>query len=241
MFQNSSHFRNSRLARVRKKKVGRLGKVGQVPIFIGFCEGLNLANFTITLCEQSPDPAQTADRRSPLIFFPSLTSLPYVQISSVISLKTCHHKIWCQSSIKFDRLRPFPVIHRFYAIISPFFGGVRVRSSSTQFDRLRKPSFLPGEPRCVSPRTLPEFSTTFSDPLSTSRHHTLQAKSDPHGSARTSAGLRGRSVINSIQDVKDQLSSSGFGFENPGEPGMLIPGFLFPYFVRTHSSSKRIV
>ena len=43
----------------------------------------------------------------------------------------------CQSSIKFDRLRSVPIIHRLLAIIFPVFRGVRVRRSSIEFDRVR--------------------------------------------------------------------------------------------------------
>ncbi len=41
--------------------------------------------------------------------------------------------IWCHSSIKFDRLRPFPTIHGVFAIFVPFFG-------VSQFDRVRRSS-----------------------------------------------------------------------------------------------------
>ncbi len=42
-------------------------------------------------------------------------------------------EIWCQSSIKFDRLRPFPTIHGVFSIFVPFFG-------VSQFDRVRRSS-----------------------------------------------------------------------------------------------------
>jgi hypothetical protein len=57
-----------------------------------------------------------------------------VQKSSLRSLpSTGVREIWCQSSIKFDRLRQFLVIHRLLAIFSPFFGVF-------EFDRVRRSS-----------------------------------------------------------------------------------------------------
>ena len=41
---------------------------------------------------------------------------------------------------KFDRVRSFLVIHSVFAIVCPVFRRVRVRSSSSQFDRLRSSS-----------------------------------------------------------------------------------------------------
>ena len=77
------------------------------------------------------------------IFFPSFPSLTYVQKSF---LPVCDNppprKIWCQSSIKFDRLRPFPIIHRLLSIFPSC-------SSSIEFDQVRIPCFLPGEPRML--------------------------------------------------------------------------------------------
>ena len=39
-----------------------------------------------------------------------------------------------------------------------------------------------------------------------------------HGSDRAERRLRGRSVMNSFQNVKGIMPLSGFGFRNPGEP-----------------------
>ena len=69
----------------------------------------------------------------PFVYFVTLCS----KIFSSVLQDSWFRGIWCHSSIKFDRLRPLLVIHRVLAIAFPFSGGVRVRSSSTQFDRLR--------------------------------------------------------------------------------------------------------
>jgi len=66
-------------------------------------------------------------------FFPSITSCPSVQKFSLIPLETGLHKIWCQSLIEFDRLRPFPVIRRLLSICLP-------RSSLIEFDAVRSTS-----------------------------------------------------------------------------------------------------
>ena len=53
----------------------------------------------------------------------------------------------------------------------------------------------------------------------------------------------GRSVFNSFQDVKDQLSLSGFGFGNPGEPTMKNPRILRPpdpYLLKTTLQKLRL-
>ena len=59
------------------------------------------------------------------------------KIFSSILLSSRRRQIRCQSSIKFDRLRPFLVIHRVLTTIFPFLGVFefdRVRRSSTDFD-----------------------------------------------------------------------------------------------------------
>ena len=94
------------------------------------------------------------------------------KIFSYILLSSRDHEIWCQSSIKFDRLRPFLVIHRVFAVHFPVSRGVRVRSSSikfdrvrsssTQFDRLRIQFVLPGEPGDFNSQTLRPFHSLLS-------------------------------------------------------------------------------
>jgi hypothetical protein len=132
-----------------KKLIATLEKSWQswpTSLFHSVFAGLNLANLVNTLCERSPDPALTTDRRSPVILFTSLPSRPCVQKSS--------HP--CQSSRDFARLRPFLVFHRLCEATFHFFvvkKFARLRASSPEFDRLRTPSLLPGEPRGVSPRT----------------------------------------------------------------------------------------
>ncbi len=148
------------------------------------------------------------------ILFTSLTSCPSVQKSSLPCC--CRHvamKFWCQSSIKFDRLRSFLVIHRVFTIIPPFFGGVQVRSSSIKFDQVRSSS-IEFDTVQLSPFLLYECLPT---PHRLGR--TLKASNEPPRISPQRSMAAGRTVINSFQDVKDQLSSSDFGFEIPGEPG----------------------
>jgi hypothetical protein len=71
---------------------------------------------------------------------------------------------------------------------------------------------LPSEPGGVKLRIRVEFST---------QH---QSRTTEYGKQRTATDQPapidgcGGAVINSFQDVKDQLSSSGFSFRNPGKP-----------------------
>ena len=68
-------------------------------------------------------------------FFTSLTSFPSVQKSCLRFRCDQGSQICCQSLIEFDRLRPFPVIHRLSSIFFVALEFVTVRSSSTEFDR----------------------------------------------------------------------------------------------------------
>ena len=81
--------------------------------------------------------------------------------SSLLSVlpSSAQCQIWCHSLIKFDRVRPFLVIHRLFAAKFLFFQGVRVCSTSFEFDAVRIHPYFFGEPRCVSPRTLPKLPT----------------------------------------------------------------------------------
>ncbi len=72
-------------------------------------------------------------------------------LKSSLLLYSWFQEIWRQSSIKFDRLRPFLVIHSVLAIIPPFFGVFefdRVRRSSTDFDQVRLSLFRVFELSC---------------------------------------------------------------------------------------------
>ena len=93
------------------------------------------------LCEWFPDSAPRPKVNCDSL--PFVTFLTFCsKIFSSVLLSPSRHKIWCHSLIKFVRLRPFPVIHRVLAIMSPVFFGC---SSLSQFDRVRK-KLLP-EPR----------------------------------------------------------------------------------------------
>ena len=88
------------------------------------------------------------------IFIPCLHFVTFVDFcsknfSSVLQ-SSRRREIWCHSSIKFDRLRPFLVIHRLLAIISPFFGVF-------EFDQVRpssNPIISPRRAEDVNPRIL---------------------------------------------------------------------------------------
>ena len=125
--------------------------------------------------------------------FTSLTSCPSVQKSSLPCC--CRHvamKFWCQSSIKFDRLRSFLVIHRVFTIIPPFFGGVQVRSSSIKFDQVRSSSIKFDRVRSSSTQFnfLRSCCTSVSRPRTDSAVPLKQA-TNRHGSARSDRWLRG--------------------------------------------------
>ena len=90
-------------------------------------------------------------------------------------------------------------------------------SSSIKFDAVRptsNPIMSPKRAEDVNPRILIDLKTSR---LGVSTPPCGQT-TNRNGSARTVSWLRWRSVVNSFQDVKDQLSSSGFDCGNPGEP-----------------------
>ena len=103
--------------------------------------------------------------------------------------------------IKFDRLRPFPVIHRLSAIISAVFWGVRVCSSLSDFDAVRASSFL----LCECLPTPPRLDRTH-------KPNNEPPRISPHR-LKAAGAIRIKFVF---QIVKDQLSSSGVRFKNPG-------------------------
>ena len=74
---------------------------------------------------------------------------------------------------EFVRLRSFLVIHRVFAIVFVFFGGVRVCSTLSQFDRLRISPFFPGEPGSVSSRTFRSLQSCYQRGQREIRCHSL--------------------------------------------------------------------
>ena len=135
----------------------------------------------IPLWDWSPDSAQMTDRRSPAIFFTSLTSLPSVQKSSLLfRWNQPVAKIWCQSLIKFDRLRPSLVFHRLSSPVSVVF----------KFDRLR---FSSSELRCTNGRLLTPYEPDA--PKNSSNEPPRITPSPDDGVIR---------IKNCFQDVKDQ-------------------------------------
>ncbi len=121
--------------------------------------------------EKRGEPRCVSPRTLPLSTLNSLiTTLcrfgpPSDSSFSSIALYSSFRENSCQSSFEFVRLRPFPVFHwvlcllfvvfEFVRVCRSSFEFVAVRSSLSQFVRVRIPPSLPGEPRCVSPRTLP--------------------------------------------------------------------------------------
>ena len=100
-----------------------------------------------------PDPrtAQTSPCETRTSSLRYLRCLLFKIFSSLL-VPPCRRKFWCKSSIKFDRLRPFPIIHGLLAIVSPFCGVFefdRVRSSSIEFDAVRRSSVPILSPRRV--------------------------------------------------------------------------------------------
>ena len=92
------------------------------------------------MCERSPNPCTNGRPKVSchLLHFVTLVSfcsknLPFR------SATTRRRQIRCQSSIKFDRLRPFLVFHSVFTIVFPFFGVFefdQVRRSSIDFDQV---------------------------------------------------------------------------------------------------------
>ena len=152
----------------------------------------------------------------PFVNFASFCS----KIFSSVLRSSCHREIWCHSLIKFDRLRPFAVKHRLLVIVFPSFWRVRVRRSSIDFESHHSSQ---ASRACRSGRAFMRRKWTrsrdrfdFLNCLLTTLSKRLSRR---FGAVRSNRWLRGRSVINLFQDVKDQLSTSGCGFEKPGEPG----------------------
>ena len=67
-----------------------------------------------------------------MFFFTSLTSFPSVQKSCLRFRCDQGSQICCESLIEFDRLRPFPVIHRLSSIFFVALEFVTVRHSSIE-------------------------------------------------------------------------------------------------------------
>jgi hypothetical protein len=99
--------------------------------FVGFCVVFLLrpSSFEFVAVRSSSNPTIPPRRADDVIHrtdpFP-----PFCVFSR-------EREIWCQSSIEFDRLRPFLLIHRLLCHFSAAPEFVRVRSSSVQFDRVR--------------------------------------------------------------------------------------------------------
>ncbi len=56
------------------------------------------------------------------------------KIFSPVPLKPSPDEIWCHNSIKFDRLRPFLVLHRLFEVFFHLFRRDRVRRGSIEFE-----------------------------------------------------------------------------------------------------------
>ena len=98
-------------------------------------------------------------------------------------------EIWCQSSREFERLRPFPIIYRNLAIICPISivkKFTRVRATSPEFDRL---------PCCANGLATPHRLG-----------RTLKTNNEQTRIAQRLTSTPELSVLNSFQDVKDNLS-----------------------------------
>ena len=96
------------------------------------CEG-NFPAFSYP-CSSVQSVAKTS--YLPFVTFVNFCS----KLFSSILLSSCPRGICCQSSIKFDRLRPFLVIRRVFVIDFPFFWVFefdQVRRSSTDFESLQ--------------------------------------------------------------------------------------------------------
>ena len=158
----------------------------------------------------------------PLLHFVTFCS----KIFSSALLHSWFQEIRCQSSIKFDRLRSFPVFHRVLVTFSS-------RPSSFEFARVRpilNPTIPSRRAEVVSPRILLVFSTFYflqnyslaaSAPLRISPQRLMAATKPglaPSFEVPVPLLFAAGAIRNSFQDVKDQLSSSGFDFENLGEP-----------------------
>ena len=101
-------------------------------------------NSRLMRAKQAPRPSEPFPARTPVEHLTHRTHKSHLMHKSHSS----HRKpIWCQSSREFDRLRPFSVIHRVFAVQFPFFRGVRVRSSSFEFVSVRSTSNLVCPPR----------------------------------------------------------------------------------------------
>jgi hypothetical protein len=80
-----------------------------------------------------PDPwtAQTSPCQTRFSSLRYLRCLLFKIFSSVVLLESCLHRIWCQSSSDFARLRPILVIHRVLSVFP---------SCSIEFDAVRPTS-----------------------------------------------------------------------------------------------------
>ena len=128
--------------------------------------------------------------------------------------------------IKFDRLRPFPVIHSVSAIFSAIFWGVRVCSSLSDFDAVRASSFL----LCECLPTPPRLDRTH-------KPNNEPPRISPHR-LKAAGAIRIKFVF---QIVKDQLSSSGCGvrkFQRAGNPRFFL-NFSTYYLHKTTLSPLR--
>ena len=123
-------------------------------------------------------------------------------IFSLFLVSSRRHEIWCHSLIKFDRLRPFPIIHRLLAIVSSVFWDVRVCSSLSQFDRVRIPSFLPGEPRMLILGFLLNFPPATLDQPRSHRQDKQRTASD-RSATQVDAGVTRLNFIPRCQRVID--------------------------------------
>ena len=145
---------------------------------------------------------------------------PLRRISPIPPIETKFDRKVRASSRDFDHFpyfigfwRPFPVFPSLKS--SPEFA--RLHLSSTEFDAIRSrsnPIIPPRRADEISPRILLKLSTNhfLKTTLSPLRRRTLKANNEPPRISPHRLMAAGAIRINSFQDVKDHLSSSGFAF-----------------------------
>ena len=122
-----------------------------------------------------------------IIFFTSLPSVQNLFFSSDL-LDPWFQEIWCQSSIKFDRLRPFLVFHRVFVIFFAAPEFVLVRP-------ILNPTIPSRRAEVVSPRILLVFLL--------SQNYSLAASAPTRISPQRL--MPAGAIRNPFQDVKDQI------------------------------------